>query len=312
MRIHVLFILLFCHLSLLTVAQFKKRKAAEPVMEQGPAAVIPFQLYGHQVVIPVTTSGNSDTLHFIFDSGTEVTVLHYGLAQKLQVQNKQLSGVSANNDLMLAVNTAVLNVLYLGKTRLPFVKVFLENIPEFRKGPLVIDGFIGIDLLKEFIVKIDYTKQQLVLYKHSAPPELPAGTEQIPFRINFNTPVIPATIQLPGGASLTSNYHLVSGGDYGVLFNWPYVEKNKLNEQLVTESTDQVQELIKIDVYTNSTIPSLTLGTRQLSKIPVSYCEDVNDDSPLIEIAGAIGYEVWKQFSAVTINYRQKLLYLQR
>jgi hypothetical protein len=310
MRKCVFLLLLCCCCTLPGFAQSDKRRSVTE--ERGAVAVIPFRLYGHHVVIPAMVSGSSDTLHFIFDTGTEVTVLHYGLADTLGVQGKQKAGVTATSNLMLKVNTATLNVLYLGKARLPFLKVYLENIPEFRNGPLKIDGFVGIDLLKAYIVKIDYTRQQLVLYPYGKTIPGTAGMQQIPFEINFRTPVITSAITLPNGQSLSGNYHLTTGGDYGILFNWPYTEKNRLNEQLVTLSTDRVRDLLKTYDYVNSSIPSLGISSFRLNNVPVSYCRDVNDDSPIMEIAGAIGCHVWKQFSTVIINYNQKELYLRQ
>jgi hypothetical protein len=310
MRKYVFLLLLCYSCTSLGYAQSGKRRPAP--QEKGAVAVIPFRLYGHHIVIPAMTSGRNDTLHFIFDTGSEVTVLHYGLADTLGVQGKQKAGVTATNNLMLKVNTATLNVLYFGKARLPFLKVYIENIPEFRNGPLKIDGFIGIDLLKAYIVKIDYRQQQLVLYPFGTAIPATLHAQPIPFQINFRTPVITTSIELPNGKSLNGNYHLTTGGDYGILFNWPYVEKNRLNEQLVTLSTDRGLDLIKEYDYVNSSIPSLGIASFRLDKIPVSYCKDVNDDSPVMEIAGAIGYQVWKQFSSVIINYPQKELYLQQ
>lgn len=303
-------LLLCCSYALFSYAQSGKRRPAQ--IEKRAVAVIPFRLYGHHIVIPATVSGHNDTLHFIFDTGTEVTVLHYGLADTLGVQGKQKAGVTATNDLMIKVNTATVNVLYFDKARLPFLKVYLENIPEFRTGSLKIDGFIGIDLLKAYIVKIDYAHRQLVLYSFgTAVPDI-AGLQPIPFQINFRTPVISASIELPNGQFLNGNYHLTTGGDYGILFNWPYTDKHQLNQQLVTLSTDRVPNLVKTYDYVNSSIPSLSISSFRQNKVPVSYCKDVNDDSPIMEIAGAIGYQVWKHFSAVVINYPQKELYLQR
>jgi len=310
MRKFAFLLLLCCSYALFSYAQSGKRRPAQ--LEKGAVAVIPFRLYGHHIVIPAMVSGRNDTLHFIFDTGTEVTVLHYGLADTLGVQGRQKAGVTATNNLMIKVNTATLNVLYFDKARLPFLKVYLENIPEFRTGSLKIDGFIGIDLLKAYIVKIDYTRRQLVLYPFgTAVPDL-AGLQPIPFQINFRTPVITASIELPNGQFLNGNYHLTTGGDYGILFNWPYTDKHQLNQQLVTVSTDKVPNLVKTYDYVNCILPSLSIAAFRQNKVPVSYCKDVNDDSPVMEIAGAIGYLVWKQFSAVIINYPQKELYIQQ
>lgn len=310
MRTYLFLLLLCCSYAWPGFSQSGKRRPAPE--EPGSVAVIPFRIYGHHIVIPAMVSGTSDTLHFIFDTGSEVTVLHYGLADTLGVQGKQKAGVTATNNLMLKVNTATLNVLYLGKARLPFLKVYLENIPEFRNGPLKIDGFIGIDLLKAYIVKIDYKRNQLVLYPPNTKVPGAANMQLIPFQINFHTPVISAAIELPNGQFMNGSYHVTTGGDYGILFNWPYTEKNRLDQQLVTLSTDQVQDLIKQYDYVNSSIPSLNIASIHMSRTPVSYCKDVNDDSPVMEIAGAIGCEVWKRFSTVIINYAQKELYLQQ
>jgi hypothetical protein len=310
MRKFAYLLLLCCSFISLGYAQSGKRHPVQ--QEKGAVAVIPFRMYGHHIVIPAMVSGHSDTLHFIFDTGTEVAVLHYGLADTLGIQGRQKAGVTATNNLMIKVNTATLNVLYLDKARLPFLKVYLENIPEFRRGALKIDGFIGIDLLKAYIVKIDYARQRLVLYPFGTVVPSIAGLQPIPFQINFRTPVVTAAIELPNGQSLSGNYHLTTGGDYGILFNWPYTEKHQLNQQLVTLSTDRVQDLVKTYDYVNSSIPSLSISSFHQKKVPVSYCKDVNDDSPVMEIAGAIGYNVWKQFSAVIINYPQKELYLQQ
>lgn len=308
MRVYysVIVTLLLCCLSFFCEAQQKSSR--RPSAEPGVVAVLPFTLLNNHLVIPVTLSGTADTLHFIFDTGTEVTVLHSGLAEKLKLKGKQQAGVTGTNNSMLKVSTATLSALYLGQARLPFVKAYLENIPEFRNGPVPVDGFIGVDLLKAFVVKIDYRKQQMVLYR---PGKAPSGGQLIPMRLNFSTPVIDATIQLPNGQSRSSRYHLITGGDYGILFNWRYTEKQKLPETLVTTSTDKVQDMLKPLVYVNSNIPALNIGPFRLSKVPVSYCKDVDDEGPFMEIAGGIGYEVWKQFT-LTINYSQKELYLQQ
>jgi hypothetical protein len=307
MRNYTLLVLLCC--SLFVPARAQNRRHAAPE-EPGAAAVLPFRLYGNQIVIPAMVSGSSDTLHFIFDTGTEVTILHYGLAKKLNLPLRQKAGVTATNNLMLKVNTTTLNVLYLDKTRIPFLKVYLENIPEFRKGPLLIDGFIGIDLLRQYVVKIDYANQRLVLYPPGTSLKF-AGAQIMPFELNFRTPVIPATIELDDGQSLTANYHVTTGGDYGLLFNWPYVQEHQLADRMSTVGSEEVQDMLKTYSYVNSRIPSLSVGKTQLHKVPVSYCKDVNDKGQTMEIAGAIGYAVWKQFSAVIINYRQHELYLQ-
>ncbi len=73
---------------------------------------------------------------------------------------------STPDDAMAKTELATLNALYLKELRLPYVKVYLENLSTL--GP--VDGIIGIALLKLYIVKIDYRAKQLVLYKAGKTP----------------------------------------------------------------------------------------------------------------------------------------------
>lgn len=299
------FIILIC-LPALVNAQGSTNK----LPDENAVAVLPFRLNERHIIISAQISNTADSLHFIFDTGAEVTTLHEGTAKKLDLKGRQEGGVSGTNDVMIKVGTITLNVLYLDRIRLPYVKAYLENLQEFRKGTIPIDGIIGVDLLKAYIVKIDYENRQLLLYR---PGKTPPGVkgQLIPIKLNFATPVLDAAIKLPDGQTLTSRYHFISGGEYGILFNWPYVEKHRLNTLLPALNTEKVQDLIKTLTYTNTSLPSLTMGPQHVEEVPASYSEDVNDAGSLSEVAGSIGFYVWRQFRSITINYARRELFLE-
>lgn len=303
------FLIIIC-CPVLVTAQGKNTIAPGPTGSLQPVAILPFQLINDNLVISGIYSGSTDTLHFIFDTGAEVTTLHSDLANKLQLRGNKIMGVSGTTNGMLMVQTTTLNALYFKQLRLPFVKVYLEDLTQFNTGGYKIDGIIGVDLLKRYIVKIDHRQHQLVFYRAGkTPPNTPG--QQVPFRLNFTTPTIEAVITLPDGQALSGRYHFTSGGNYGILFNWPYVDKHKLNVLLPTINTDRVQDMTKTLYYINSNIPSLQIGNTAIKPTPVSYCKDVNDSGALSEMAGSIGYDVWKQFN-ITVNYAQRELYLEQ
>ncbi|PSL49345.1 aspartyl protease [Chitinophaga niastensis] len=286
---------------------YAQRKSTPAVTTDNkkPLAVIPFQLIDKHVVIPVMLSGGTDTLHFIFDSGSEVTILHTKTAEKLHLKAPGQAYMSGTNNAVIKAPVATINALYLKELRLPYVNANLEDLSDI--GP--IDGIIGVALLKSYIVKIDYRQQQLLLYRAGKTPIGNTG-RLLHFQLNFTTPVIDASIQLPDGRKLPGHYHITTGGDYGILFNWPYVDKNKLNTLLTTINTDRVQDMVKVLYYINSSIPLLELGGHSLRDVPVSYSKDIDDLGVFTEVAGAIGYDIWKQFT-LTINYDKKELYLE-
>ncbi|WP_157304481.1 retroviral-like aspartic protease family protein [Chitinophaga tropicalis] len=297
---------LFAILACLPVFTFAQGDPTSKVV-----ATLPFRLYDRYMVITACLSSTTDSLHFIFDTGAEVTTLSKATADKLMLETKNDGGLSGNDAVVVRVPTATINVLYLDKTRLPFVKVYIEPLREFQSVPVPLDGIIGVDLLKAFVVKIDYEKQELKLYRQGKSP-LDAVGKRLPLSLNFDTPAIEATIRLPSGKTLASRYHFITGGEYGILFNWPYMEKYQLISQLPVLSTDKVQDLYQELTYTNTTIPNLNMGNIRLDDVAASYCKEVNDAGSMSEVAGSIGFMVWRQFRTITINYDAREVYLER
>lgn len=301
-------LLVICGCSQLLRAQ-RKTPVAAASDNRKPLAVIPFRIVNNAMVIPVLLSGSSDTLHFIFDSGAAVTVLHTGTANRLRIKGNKEEGMVSSNNLMIKVPTASLSALYLHQVRLPFVKAYLENLAEFNGNGQQTDGIIGIDLLKPYIVRIDNRRQQLIIYAAGKTPR--ENGQLLPFHLNFTTPVISAGIQTTLDKTIEGNYHVVTGGDYGILFNWPFVTKHRLHEILPTLNTSRIVDMAQILYYINSSLPVLQFNGYRFNNVPVSYCKDVDDIGAFSEVAGSIGYEIWKNFN-LTFNYRQRELCLER
>jgi hypothetical protein len=274
-------------------------------------AILPFRIFDRYLIIPATVTNSIDTLHFIFDTGAEITTLSQETAKKLKLESTEVSGMSGTDDVVINVPTTTINLLYLSKTRIPYVKVYLENLKEFRDSPIPIDGIIGVDLLKTFVVTIDYEHQQMLLYRAGKTPTEAKG-KRMPLALNFKTPVIEAMISLPDGKTIGNRYHFISGGEYGILFNWPFVEKYQLNTVLPVLNSDKVQDLFKVLTYTNTSVPFLAMGAHRIEQVPASYSKDVDDAGSITEVAGSIGYFVWKQFRSITINYNERELFLEK
>lgn len=285
--------------------------SAQDLTGSTAVAILPFRMYDRYLVIPATVTTSIDTLHFIFDTGAEITTLHEETAKTLKLESKEIAGLSGTDDVVINVPTSTISLLYLSKTRIPFVKVYLEKLTEFRNFPVHIDGIIGVDLLKTFTVTIDYEHQQLILYRSGKTPAEVKG-KRMPISLNFKTPAIEAMIELPDGKTIGNRFHFISGGEYGILFNWPFVEKYQLNTSLPIISKEPVNDLFKVLTYTNVTIPHMLMGAYRVDEVPASYSPDVNDAGSMTEVAGSIGYFVWKQFRTITVNYNERELFLQK
>ncbi|MFB6455956.1 aspartyl protease family protein [Chitinophaga sp. Hz27] len=286
-----------------------QRKTTAETKSLKVAGTIPFTLVNNQVVIPVTVSGSNDTLHFVFDSGAEVTVMNIRTAEKLKLNSNRQAFMSGMNNAMVQVPVVTINALYIKELRMPFLTAYLEDLQQMGSDGIAVDGIIGVALMKAYIVKIDYKNKQLTFYQNGNTPVNTAG-QLLHFQLNYTTPVVDATIKLPNGTTLLGHYHVITGGDYGILFNWPYVEKYKLNTTLSTVNTDKIQDMVKVLYYINSKVPQLQMAGKIMNNIPVSYCKDVDDVGAFIEMSGALGYDVWKHY-ILTINYAKQELFIE-
>ena len=132
---------------------------------------IPFTLLNRLIVVEVSVNGNF-SMNFILDTGVNVPILiDPAMAQLLglELHRKFLLQVPGIRD-SVVVHASSGNLLRVGKkvvARNMFVVVMDEQDMEFLKilGQ-DIDGILGYDLFREFVVKINYQRQHLVLYRH--------------------------------------------------------------------------------------------------------------------------------------------------
>jgi Aspartyl protease len=275
-----------------------------------PVAVLPFKYDGVHIVIHVTISPYSDTLNFIFDSGAEVNVLESSRAEEWDLKSDKEAGISGLSKGMTYQEIVNVDALNLGAASLPFQSFYVEDLSDLSTPGEHIDGIVGYQLLKNYTVKIDYIHHLLTLYEPGSFQYSSKG-EVLPMGMNFFTPTIKVSLPFTNGITVEGVYHVTTGGDYGVLFNYPYVQKYHIEKALQMYGKPfTVQDVLKTIEYYNGIAVALTLGKYHLRNVPCSYSPDIDDGNPGEEIAGALGNNVWKNFTVI-LNYSQKEIYLE-
>lgn len=270
---------------------------------------IPFLFNGYQVLIPVNIDDKEDTLHFLFDTGCEVNILSSEAAQRLQLEDKGESGISGWRKEMTMVPQAHARSLQIGNITLPYPEFYIQNLGNVTLNGISVDGVIGYSLLQRYIIKLDFQQKEMTFFRAGS-FRYPPGGELLKVGMNYKTPAISASIFTGNGQMFTSTYHVITGGNFGLLLNDEYVQKYKLNASLQTTGSVTRQDLLLPVTYTQCQVPVLQIGKNKLTHIPALYSSKVNDDAPGKEIAGAIGAEVWKQFTMI-LNLPGKELYLK-
>lgn len=278
--------------------------------QEKPLAVIHFRFDGSQILIPVTINHGKDTLHFLFDSGCEINLLSLHVASSLGLKGKTDAGLSGWSNEMTYLPEAQANTMDIGGVSIPYPEFYLEGLSNAIFEGISVDGVLGYDLLKRYIVKIDFQKKEMSIY-HSEFFHYPPGGEILKLEMNFNTPTVGGTLVNDQGQPFTSTYHVITGGNFGLLLNGKYVQKYSLNKSLSVSGSITRQDLLQPVTYTKCSVPSFRIGNYKLYQVPTLYSPKVNDTSPEKEIAGAIGADVWKQY-IVIINLLKKEMYLIR
>jgi hypothetical protein len=277
----------------------------------GTAATnIPFELYANVIFVRARVNGSAP-LSFIFDTGAGINVVNASRAAGLNLA-RTATGVNARG-----TGGTVEGSLASGATlELPGVKALGQRIavlPLDSIEPHVgrrVDGILGYDFIKEFVVEIDYEKSVMSFHDPRRYGSRVRGTI-IPVGLRRGTPFVTTTIDLTGTDSVAGQFEIDTGSD-GALGIYDYFAKaHDLRRRLPRMSTPQ--RGMGVGGETSSVearVKDFRLGRFSIVNPIVSLSEGDNEEGGARpEYDGMIGTEVFRRFR-VTIDYsRSRLIF---
>ncbi|MCB0685598.1 MAG: clan AA aspartic protease, partial [Saprospiraceae bacterium] len=123
---------------------------------------IPINLQGNLIYIPLKING-SKPLNFLFDTGAEVTVLDDAIAEKLElnITDTAIIGTSAKS---LVSQTSTSNTIHIGDIQLDSQSIEVLSIKHLSdRLKIQIDGIIGYEILKKYIVTTDLDQMKFII-----------------------------------------------------------------------------------------------------------------------------------------------------
>lgn len=133
------------------------------------SVTIPFRLANNLMIIPIAING-SDSLHFIVDTGVKtplITSLNAG--DSLQFANARkikIRGLGAGEDLeaLLSYGNLLAFTPHLTARNHDLLILMQDVFMLSKKLGMYVNGIIGYDFFKDFIVEIDYETRRLTLH----------------------------------------------------------------------------------------------------------------------------------------------------
>lgn len=282
------------------------------LIEKGKSSVkIDFKLVNNLMIVPVELNGQE--LSFLLDTGVNTTVLlNLEEADTLTLKNAQkinLRGLGGEE--LVEAYKAEKNLLKIGEVTSKNADVYLIFSKEVNFSPRLgvpVNGIIGYDFFKDFIVEVNYSKRFIRVHNPGKFKKRLAGYKEVPLKFFQNKPYINSTIQIENKETEVTLL-LDSGlGDALWLFQ---------NEAIgVPEKAfDDLLGLGLLGDVTGkrSRINSLKMGEATLKEVSTAFPDSLSlQGLQMFETRnGSIGAEVLRRFNMV-FDYQQGQLYLRK
>lgn len=178
-----------------------------------------------------TRSNDSEPLWFILDSGASTSVINEKLARSLGFKfgkKNKINAIGGKIEYSLVKNID-LNVSGATLSKQTLAAIDLSVLePKFGRS---INGILGSEFFKRFVVKIDYANQSLDLYE-PADFRYDGNGEVIEFELESNTPFIRVRLS-PKDSEFVEGKFLVDTGAISTLYiNKQFAETHGLQQSL--------------------------------------------------------------------------------
>jgi hypothetical protein len=288
-----------------TPPAFTRPADSKPDMK-GTASV-PFELlYGGLVYLQVTVNGTP--MSFILDSGAESTVLNASRLAGLGLKSTGTFAAGAGGGDVTVGYVPHVTYAVGGAT---LKDQIVSAIPlDSLEGPLgkKLDGILGYDFLSRFVVELDYKQKQLRLRERDGYHHAPGVP--VPITLEDSTPMVDATVELPGIQPLPGHFTLDTGCLCQVSLFGPFIDQHALlaavpdarNAGFSAGAGGETHQL-------SAPITALRIGDRTIDKPIADFGRDTTGATADPESAGLIGAIVWREFVLV-LDYKRKQVWL--
>ncbi len=277
------------------------------------STTIPFKLVNNLIIIPLFIN-NSDTLHFILDTGVNKTIMtNLNFNGKLELKDFkeiQLSGLGGGASLPAIVSKK--NKITLGGSigKNQEVYVLLEDIFHLSSSlGMNVHGLIGFSVFKNFVVEINYSQKKLILHNPKRFKFKGKG-ERLPLSIERSKPYVEALATQEDGKTVKVKMLIDTGASHAVSL-YDYEEGIIIPEKSFRSFLGRG---LSGDIHGNiGRIDKFKLGSYKLPKPVVSY-PDKDDIAIALEVSdrsGSIGSDLLRRFR-VFFDYANKEIIVKK
>ena len=268
-----------------------------------------FELFGDHIFVSVSVD-DSDPVDFIFDTGDGLSVLDTDIAKKLNLKpDHQSTKTSAQGS--ISGSLIEHNKIEINDVKLEEIELYTTELSHLEQTiGRNIDGIIGYDLLKNYVVKIDYEDMKIKLYDQNGYQNAGYG-EKFSFKLINYIPTIQATVTLNNGETYTDDFFLNTGAGTTLDFNTPFAQKHDVIAKTGDHYSYPVAGLEDNEtMHYEGRIQNFSIGTFNIDQLPIGISQAQHGIQHNKKVAGIIGNGVLKHFN-ITFDYSKSEVYLE-
>lgn len=282
---------------------------AAPVEAQTsqPLAVAPFELIGEKIFLKARVNG-SPVLNLQFDTGAGSSVIDDSTAARLGLV---VSGETTNEGAAGSgsVPTSANNMLEL--EGLAFPDITLLHLPLGEYSGVKRDAVVGYDMLKQYVIRIDYDTKTMAFYDPKSFRYSGKG-RVVRFRLWDNSALVDMNLVLQSGERLRAKVMVDDGADLALLLNSPFVASHDLMQKVGKVAKGSISGSDGAEVGTfRGKVRSATIGGVRFDDFPVRLTQAQSGTLSLSDLDGILGNPILKMFN-ITFDYRRKRMYWER
>jgi len=255
----------------------------------------------------------SRPLKFMLDTGNKFAIIDLDLARDLKLslqQEKKAAGAGAEKITGCYVQNSSFTITGLKDFAQPITLAFpLKNL-----GPGLgqdLDGLIGSEFIKEFVVEIDYQARVMRLY-HKDTFEYSGPGESIPVQLNRSGhPIVEAEIRPLGSEPIKGRFVLDIGSGSSLALYSPFVNQHKR----LDANVKTIRAFGGVGIGGEATgrvgrVAGLKIGNFNLPNPITFFSADKEGAFATTEIQGNIGEELLSKFK-VFLDYAHNRVILE-
>lgn len=278
------------------------------------SAEVPFE-YENGFIIVRVVFNNIFPLKFIIDTGAEHTILtKREITDLLQIDYQRrfvVMGADMKTELgAYLVRGIVLTMgnMYLNNRSILVLEEDYFNFDEF--AGLDVHGIIGADLLRRFVMEIDYRKQNITFYDPSK-FKLPKGKfDELEVEFHRNKPYIFTQTELPRDTTARLKYLMDTGASVALMMYTVTDTLLHLPEQFIRSNIGMGLGGV-IEGFVGRT-PAIDIGDTHLREVITNYQDflPTMDSSYFNDRNGLLGNQILSRYKVI-VDYIKGKVYME-